>query len=449
MEHAIQILDHWFDSLPAVLQLIVLLILIAAIIVLVVRKLRNADRLRRMQDELDHAKRESLKLNGQLIEIEKNNDELAANNGELQSEVGSLKESAKQITAKHRKVSTGYRILKADWERLEKQFKKLEEVDSTVWFREIDSNSSIPQFVPREERKTRFVAVQNLKGGVGKTTTVANLGSAFATGVIDKKNLNVLIVDLDFQGSLSNICVDHESLAHRSGNEFTSGCLIEDKESESSVLINRLMTGIQGTGVHGKAIIADETLERSDFRQQSRFFINKHEVRFCHRFFFHDQFIFDNFDLVFFDCPPRLTTSSFNAVLASDYVLIPTTLHPNDVDSIERTVHRLDDLFKIASFRADVGGVGIVINKSFYGEGTTNKLTKAEARQLLRLKESVHQYEIARDTVFENSISNSSLIPKYAEGSTPLGSHADGRKIYGRVAKELYDSIAQYTFKGV
>ena len=40
--------------------------------------------------------------------------------------------------------------------------------------------------------KTRIIAVANHKGGVGKTTTVATLGSIFA-----KVGVRVLMVDLD------------------------------------------------------------------------------------------------------------------------------------------------------------------------------------------------------------------------------------------------------------
>ena len=45
---------------------------------------------------------------------------------------------------------------------------------------------------------TRIIAVANHKGGVGKTTTVANLGS-----ILSKKGFRVLLIDLDAQADLT------------------------------------------------------------------------------------------------------------------------------------------------------------------------------------------------------------------------------------------------------
>jgi len=61
---------------------------------------------------------------------------------------------------------------------------------------------SLPPERPREyddrmKSRPHVLAVANEKGGVSKTTTIANLASAFAR----RFQLPVLLIDLDFQGS--------------------------------------------------------------------------------------------------------------------------------------------------------------------------------------------------------------------------------------------------------
>jgi cellulose biosynthesis protein BcsQ len=319
---------------------------------------------------------------------------------------------------------------------LQKRFDDLQKIDTDVWLGAVSGGATPPPFVPRSERRTRFVAFLNLKGGVGKTTLVANLGAAFATGVSGSP-LRVLLIDLDYQGTLSNMCVGRDILDDRRKNKNTSRLLLVDENQAKPCeeLLLTLMAPIEGTDRRGWAIVAHEDLDHIDFRQQARFAVERREVRFHHRKILHNPYVLREFDLVFFDCPPRLTTSAVNALTAADWMVLPTSLHPNDADAIPRTLQWLDKLQAVNSFQAKLAG--IVLNRTFR-RGTTADLTKDEQRVLAKLQQDIQRYVPTGNTVIEDVVPNHPDVARFAAGSVPLATHKEGREIYKRVAEELW-----------
>ena len=146
----------------------------------------------------------------------------------------------------------------------------------------------------------RRISVVNQKGGVGKTTSVFSLSSAFA-----EMGRRVLVVDLDAQANLtSSFGYDPDAL------DLTSENLLTDEQVKAEDVI--LETAIEG--VH--LIPADIKLCRVDVKIHEMFM---RELILVNKL----KHLFGHYHVVLYDCPPNLSKVTINALLASDEVVVP------------------------------------------------------------------------------------------------------------------------------
>jgi chromosome partitioning protein len=148
-------------------------------------------------------------------------------------------------------------------------------------------------------RPPRIVAIANQKGGVGKTTTAINLGTALAA--VGEK---VLLIDLDPQGNASTgLGIPH---TRRSRGTYD---LIVDQVALRSVT--------QETGIPGLSIVPSSmdltgaelelvSIESREYRLRSA--VRAPDFRYSY---------------ILIDCPPALGLLTLNALVASDAVLVP------------------------------------------------------------------------------------------------------------------------------
>lgn len=204
----------------------------------------------------------------------------------------------------------------------------------------------------KAQRKTRFLTVLNLKGGVGKTTLAANLAACLAG---DKKRpLRILLIDVDFQGTLGRATVD-EAISEVQRQHDALVNLLLTQSSPDDKLLQRLTVPMYHVA-EARVILATDSLDADEFQLQARFFVDPvADPRFQFRRHFHREAFDGQFDLVIFDCPPRITTSVVNAVACSDWVLIPTKLDRGSIDAVPRTVAWMTSLG--ANCPAEVLGV--------------------------------------------------------------------------------------------
>jgi chromosome partitioning protein len=151
--------------------------------------------------------------------------------------------------------------------------------------------------LPIKVMPVRRVAVANQKGGVGKTTTVVNLGAALA-----ELGRRVLIIDLDPQANASTWLgtVDARALYE----VFENGAPLEK--------------AVRPTLVDGLDLVPSSSwmtrAERNAATQAGAEMILRQAM---------DELSPNTWDIVLVDCPPALGLLSYSALTACGEVLVP------------------------------------------------------------------------------------------------------------------------------
>jgi cellulose biosynthesis protein BcsQ len=314
-----------------------------------------------------------------------------------------------------------------DRDQLQDRLLALDRVDSHVWTKpDLFANN---HFVPREQRQTRFIALVNLKGGVGKTTLTLNLGVSL--GLRDKR---VLLVDLDFQGTLSNMALPRELVTDYRKKEWTTDALLK---TNRGIPVLNLLFDVPDAG-NCRAMIAREELELVEFERQSRFFVNpEQEARFLVQRALHVPEIFQHFDYVLFDCPPRMSTTCINALTCSDHILVPSTLSQLDIEAVPRTLKWLDELRPVVRAKF----LCAVITRARMREGN---LVSYERPQMVSLVEFIRQHQPGEGFVLPCMVPDSPKIHQLtAEGKAAALHSPEGRAWFGAIADEIERRVRQ------
>lgn len=165
----------------------------------------------------------------------------------------------------------------------------------------------------------RIITVSNQKGGVGKTTTAANVGYALA-----ERGKRVLLVDMDPQANLTLGLGVAEAAEARN---IVSVLRHEDRGLSASIIETRI-TNLHIVASHIDLANAEQLAAGRFSRERILSDAITEELR-------------EHYDYIILDSPPNFGLLSDNCMVAADEVIVPVAAHYYAVQGMAALLERL------------------------------------------------------------------------------------------------------------
>ncbi|MEQ1650201.1 MAG: ParA family protein [Hyphomicrobiaceae bacterium] len=278
--------------------------------------------------------------------------------GDLALREAQLGESKERLVELQQVIDDRGAAVNLSEERLNRLLATLADGETGVW----SSRPPLPPFDNYLNRTSRtpvkgatkprplIMTLVNYKGGVGKTTTTANLAGYFDL----KLKKRVLMLDLDYQGSLTTVLKKAAKSIERDGRIaelFESGAGL----AQLLVLAERLGNALPNSSF----VRSFYEFAHVEERLMVQWLLERthDDVRYRLARILLDDDLGKQFDVVLIDAPPRLTAGTINALCASTHVLVPTIMDSVSAEPVINFLRQTDSLMRVLNPSIKVVGV--------------------------------------------------------------------------------------------
>lgn len=258
----------------------------------------------------------------------------------------------------------------------------------------------------RVHKSPRVLAIANQKGGVGKTTTAINLGTALAA-----IGEHVLIVDLDPQGNASTgLGIDYRSRGHSTYDVLTGEAVLRDAILSTSV--PRLSIAPSTLDLSGLELEISQARDRA-FRLRSALSVLNAGAEG------------PEFSYVLVDCPPSLNLLTVNAMAAANAILVPLQCEFFALEGLSQLLKTVDQVKETLNPALTIHGIVLTMHDA---RNNLSNQVVADVRQHLGAK--------VYDTIIPRNV-RISEAPSYGKPVLVYDLKCVGSEAYLRLATEI------------
>jgi len=311
-------------------------------------------------------------------------------------------------------------------EKMDGLLGKLRDAEETTLWTSFPSAPPFSNYAAAVANSLPIITIANLKGGVGKTTVAANLAAC-----LDRRfGQRVLLIDLDYQGSLTTVMRSHSGQVNRRSlvNELISGCADFGTLFKVSATLapdlpkSRLVPAFYEFARYEDRVMIEWLLQETqdDVRYRLARVLLADEIK-------------SQFDIILLDAPPRLTTGTINALCASNYLVVPTIFNMLSAETVGNFLQTVKQLL-LLDLNPQLKVLGVLETLA----PPINQAKDERAAARATIEEALLKLQLPSAAIFDINVPRRNAI---AEQGLAYLRDAEARQIFDALGSTVVEKI--------